>query len=743
MAINITPITYPNKLIANKNDYSITLTRDGDNFDLTDFTYKLYLLDNRSVVSATSEYVDPLTSVVYTRLTSTDVTNKFRVGENIYILDESTNQVTRSGIYTIIQQLDDDNIVIDKSYVIDVTLSLTVNSVIGYDRLGSFKDGTATFFLYKDVYDLNINEFTNLSYDSPLFKQLYTASTYSSEQLEGSLTFDNIFYDVTTSGNDNPILQKTMTVEEFNDLTYSIGDTISVKMSRETFDYPEPGLWYDTQIINDVEYHYLTVSNSVSFDTVNLLYPGENVYISGSTTSINPLRDIMNKNFGVTSVNGTEFVTGQLLTTAHKTYMDTVGSGDGYLTMQVRVNYDGLSRNGSFIINDVDYSDGKLKLKIGAKGLGKPSSETVYNNGGTYTPSHSIETSVINAGSQFTNTVNVAKFDEFGYINARLDYLDYNDKDNFNDKVIYKVPYVSDVEDKVLSKTLGVSIWNPSFISGKFPIPNGTWKWNPIGFNDLRFINYVDAVDVDYGGNVATTLLLNLYYPASNGGYIKREFFKTLDSVNKMRMLTFGASPSQLLTLGFTEVGESSMVLSDWDDAYGYGLQLGSRSVTDDKVLAIATALTMFSVDDECVIYNKMRLLYRDELGSFNGLNFTLGNTKTVNAADTSYTADNLSFDDSYNMTYDNIRGGKRTTNRRETTNYQLISDWVKNEEVPFFEDAFRSTEHFLQVGENTDLTKLVGVHLVDTTFTEMDNTRNTLFQYIINVEVNNKINIK
>ena len=95
--------------------------------------------------------------------------------------------------------------------------------------------------------------------------------------------------------------------------------------------------------------------------------------------------------------------------------------------------------------------------------------------------------------------------------------------------------------------------------------------------------------------------------------------------------------------------------------------------------------------------FERVRLLFTDELGSLNGFNFDLNNSENISIKKSTFTQERGDFSSLNTIKYNNQSRGKIDINTEVSKSMTLNSDFLSQEEGNYFESLITSNNVFAQ----------------------------------------------
>ena len=237
------------------------------------------------------------------------------------------------------------------------------------------------------------------------------------------------------------------------------------------------------------------------------------------------------------------------------------------------------------------------------------------------------------------------------------------------------------------------------------------------------YIRYYNSA----GGVINTSYLVNQEAdggakPLTSGGEV---------SEDKERLLYFGCGAANLE--GFDNGGSNLHKPSNNAGWVNYTIQ-----ATDASATPMSEEIVFVKQDASCKGYPTRRLAWRNSLGTYDYLNFTLKSTQTIDIERNKYAKMIGVFNKSkYRYSdWDKGQAIRQTTAKQKET---LNTDYILEEQAILIEKLLMSTDVYIVQNADTQLTQ--SVVITDSSYIKKTVVNDKLIQYSISIEYSNELN--
>lgn len=142
--------------------------------------------------------------------------------------------------------------------------------------------------------------------------------------------------------------------------------------------------------------------------------------------------------------------------------------------------------------------------------------------------------------------------------------------------------------------------------------------------------------------------------------------------------------------------------------------------------------IRVFTIDDTCSKYTNIELLFRDELGSYLPVNFSLLSIETLNTEKNTYRKSIGGYNGT-NWTYNTYDKNTTVFNRSKIRSYVANTDWLNEDDANYLQELWSSNDVYAKIDGNW-----LPILITDVGF-PIKNKQNTgLIQYPINFQIAN-----
>lgn len=229
--------------------------------------------------------------------------------------------------------------------------------------------------------------------------------------------------------------------------------------------------------------------------------------------------------------------------------------------------------------------------------------------------------------------------------------------------------------------------------------------------------------------NVPSYSVSNLKVQSDNGVFhFDLSHEAPLSSVTET-LMTVGLGPKNLTDVvsGVTVISGALPIIDANTTEYSFWLSSGAATPTPEY----SNKYTM-TINDTCVGYDKYSILYLDQLGSFQSINFYFVKKDDVKIKRTDYTRIHgdvrLDHNGKARWGYDSFSRGLENIDTTFEENFTMTSDWLSDEESAAVQEMLLSPSTFLVDADST----ITAINITNSNFTRKNRINDTLFNYTI-----------
>ena len=245
---------------------------------------------------------------------------------------------------------------------------------------------------------------------------------------------------------------------------------------------------------------------------------------------------------------------------------------------------------------------------------------------------------------------------------------------------------------------------------------------------ETDFNSKAHSIMVKYYNSSGTTLSTSLLYnQVSDGGANPMTSGGEVNS-NAKRLIYFGCGPGNLE--GFDTATSKPSNNTGWVNYTIRALDSSANPMSQEVVFV--------RQDDNCKGYTTRRLAWRNSLGTYDYLNFSLKSTQTIDVEKNKYNKMIGIFNKS-KYRYSNWDKGQSIRQTTATKKETLNTDYILEEQAILIEKLLMSTDVY--VVQNTNKSVTQSVIVTDSSYIKKTVANDKLIQYTINIEYSNNVN--